>query len=76
LNLTDDYGTSNVNANAWFDGVSLVDTTGGADVTSANTSNDTSYVSGVPSSTIASVVPTGYKLYINSGSKSYSIEAI
>lgn len=48
----------------------------GADHTGSNTSNDTSYVSGVPSSTIASVVPTGYKLIINSGAKTYSIEAI
>jgi hypothetical protein len=48
----------------------------GADVTGSNTSNDTSNVSGVPASTIASVVPTGYKLFINSGSRSYSIEAI
>lgn len=76
LTLTDDYGTTNANANVWFDGVSLVDTTGGADVTSVNTSNDTSFVSGVPSGIIASVVPTGYKLYINNGNKSYSIEAI
>lgn len=48
----------------------------GADVTGQNTSNDTSFVSGVPSGTIANVVPNGYKLYINSGSRSYSIQAI
>jgi hypothetical protein len=48
----------------------------GADVTGSNTSNDTSFVSGVPSSVIASVVPTGYKLIINNGTKTYSIEAI
>jgi hypothetical protein len=48
----------------------------GADVTSQNTSADTSAVDGVPSSTIAQVVPTGYKLYINSGARSYSITAI
>lgn len=76
FNITDDYGTANANAGAWFDGVTLMDTTGAPDVTSANTSNDTSYVSGVPSSVIASVVPTGYKLIINNGTKTYSIEAI
>jgi hypothetical protein len=48
----------------------------GADVTGQNTANDTSFVSGVPSGVIATVVPTGYRLFINSGSKSYSIEAI
>jgi hypothetical protein len=48
----------------------------GADVTHENTSADTSAVDGVPSSTIASVVPTGYKLFINNGSRSYSIQAI
>jgi hypothetical protein len=48
----------------------------GADVTGSNTSNDTSFVSGVPSSTIASVVPTGYRLVINNGNKTYSFEAI
>ncbi len=48
----------------------------GADVTGSNTSADTSSVDGVPSSTIASVVPTGYKLFINSGTRSYSIQAV
>lgn len=48
----------------------------GADVTGQNTSNDTSFVSGVPSGTIANVIPNGYRLYINSGSRSYSIQAI
>jgi hypothetical protein len=48
----------------------------GADVTGANTSNDTSNVDGIPSSTIASVIPTGYKLFINNGSRSYSIQAV
>jgi hypothetical protein len=48
----------------------------GADVTGSNTSADTNHVSGVPSSTIAQVVPNGYKLFINSGSRSYSIQAI
>jgi hypothetical protein len=48
----------------------------GADVTENNTSNDTQFVGGVPSSTIASVVPTGYKLFINSGNRTYSIQAL
>ncbi|MCU1251540.1 MAG: hypothetical protein JWQ49_4569 [Edaphobacter sp.] len=48
----------------------------GADVTHQNTSADTSAVDGVPSSTIASVIPNGYKLYINNGSRSYSIQAV
>jgi hypothetical protein len=48
----------------------------GADVTGSNTSNDTNNVSGVPASTIAEVVPTGFKLFINNGDRSYSIQAI
>jgi hypothetical protein len=48
----------------------------GADITGSNTSADTSAVDGVPSSTIASVIPTGYKLFINNGSRSYSIQAV
>jgi hypothetical protein len=48
----------------------------GADVTSTNTANDTNNVSGVPSSTIAQVVPTGYRLFINNGSRSYSFQAV
>lgn len=48
----------------------------GADQTSSNTSADTSAVAGVPATTIANVVPNGYKLFINSGSRSYSITAI
>lgn len=44
LNVEDDYGTTNANANAWFDGVVLEDITGGADVTSANTSANTANV--------------------------------
>ncbi|WP_213805764.1 hypothetical protein [Granulicella sp. dw_53] len=48
----------------------------GSDVTGANTSHDTSNVSGVPASTIAQVVPTGYKLYINNGARSYSLQAV
>jgi hypothetical protein len=48
----------------------------GADVTSTNTSNDTNNVDGVPSTTIASVVPSGFKLFINSGARTYSIQAI
>jgi hypothetical protein len=48
----------------------------GADVTSSNTSADTSSVDGIPASTIAQVIPTGYKLFINSGSRTYSIQAI
>ncbi|WP_433963672.1 carbohydrate binding domain-containing protein [Tunturiibacter gelidiferens] len=48
----------------------------GADVTGSNTSNDTSHVDGVPSTTIASVVPTGFKLEINSGARLYSLTAI
>jgi hypothetical protein len=48
----------------------------GADVTGANTSNDTNNVAGVPAVTIATVVPTGFKLFINSGSRSYSLQAI
>jgi hypothetical protein len=48
----------------------------GADVTGNNTSNDTSNVDGVPSTTIASVVPAGYKLYINSGARQYDFVAV
>lgn len=48
----------------------------GADVTGSNTANNTNNVASVPATTIASVVPNGYKLYINSGSRSYSIQAI
>lgn len=48
----------------------------GADQTSSNTSNDTSNVSGVPSTVIANVIPTGYKLIINTGARSYEIQAV
>lgn len=48
----------------------------GANVTGNNTSNDTKNVGGVPSSVIASVVPTGFKLEINSGARLYSLTAI
>jgi hypothetical protein len=48
----------------------------GADVTNQNTSADTSSVDGVPASTIAQVVPTGFKLFINNGARSYSIQAV
>jgi hypothetical protein len=48
----------------------------GADVTGSNTANDTNNVDGVPSTTIAAVVPSGFKLFINSGARTYSIQAI
>lgn len=48
----------------------------GSDVTGTNTSNDTSHVDGVPSATIAQVVPTGYELFINNGSREYSFQAV
>jgi hypothetical protein len=48
----------------------------GSDVTGSNTSNDTSHVAGVASSVIASVVPSGFKLEINSGARLYSLTAI
>lgn len=48
----------------------------GADVTGQNTANNTNNVAGVSASTIASVVPSGFKLFINSGNRSYSIQAI
>lgn len=48
----------------------------GADITSGNTSNDTNHVDGVPSSTIAQVVPTGFELFINNGARQYSFQAL
>jgi len=48
----------------------------GADKTSQNTSNDTSFVSGVPANIIATVVPSGFKLVIDDGAKKYSIQAL
>lgn len=48
----------------------------GADVTGSNTANNTNNVASVSAATIASVVPSGFKLFINSGSRSYSIQAI
>jgi len=48
----------------------------GSDVTGSNTANDTNNVDGVPSSTIASVVPAGYKLFINSGAREYDFVAV
>jgi hypothetical protein len=48
----------------------------GSDVTGSNTANDTNNVDGVPSTTIAAVVPSGFKLFINSGARTYSITAI
>jgi len=48
----------------------------GADQTSSNTSADTSAVSGVPSYVIANVVPSGFKVILNTGNRTYSIQAI
>lgn len=42
--ITDDYGGSSTGSHAWFDGVSLEDVSGGADVTSANTAKNTNNV--------------------------------
>ncbi|RZU39322.1 fibronectin type III domain-containing protein [Edaphobacter modestus] len=48
----------------------------GADVTGQNTSNDTNNVGGVPAQVIANVVPTGFKVILNTGNRTYSIQAI
>lgn len=48
----------------------------GADVTAQNTSANTTNVGTTPSSTVASVIPSAGKLYINSGSRQYSITAV
>jgi len=47
----------------------------GADVTGSNTAANTNNVGSVPAATVASVIPSGAKLYINAGTKSYSIIA-
>jgi hypothetical protein len=48
----------------------------GADVTGSNTSADTAAVSGVPAQVIANVVPNGFKVILNTGNRTYSIQAI
>lgn len=76
LNLQDDYGTSTPYAHAWFDGVSLQDITGGADVTGSNTAYNTLNVGSTTASTIAGVIPNSTKIFLNSGSRTYSITAV
>lgn len=75
--------TTHVNKNAenipYSDGTtieSLKPAQAGSDVTGENTALNTQNVGSTPASVISSVVPNGYKLIINSGSRTYSLTAV
>jgi hypothetical protein len=48
----------------------------GADITGQNTSNNTNNVGSTPAGTVASVIPAGNRVYINSGSRAYSLTSL
>lgn len=71
------YEWSNQTANVYLLSVSCVPFAAvgqfGADVTGSNTAGNTYYVGGVPAGTIAGVIPSGEKIFLNGGTRTWSI---